>query len=90
MSGELLVSLLVLLPVAVAVCCLALKSASAQKVLLVPAMAVLMVVAAILAMRVLPEGPLAFTPSAAWDNIHPTVEEVPSLHVSDKVNRRPF
>lgn len=69
MSGELLVSLLVLLPVAVAVCCLALRNAAAQKVLLLPAMVLLMVAAAALALRVLPEGPFALTPAAVWDNI---------------------
>jgi len=69
LSGELLVSSLVLLPVAVALCCLALRCVSGQKALLLTAMAVLMAAAVALALRVLSEGPLVYSPAAAWDNV---------------------
>ncbi len=76
MYGEQLILLLVLLPVAVAVCCLGLRSASAQRVLLIPAVAALMAAAIALAWRIIPEGPLVYTPPAGWETVVSVLEYV--------------
>lgn len=76
MSGEQLILLLVLLPVVVAVCCLGLRSASAQRVLLIPAVAALMAAAIALAWRIIPEGTLVYTPPASWETVVPVLEYV--------------
>lgn len=67
MSGEQLVSLLVLLPAAVALGCLAVRNVALQRVLLVPAVAALVAAAAALTWRVLEGGPLTYTPAAVWN-----------------------
>lgn len=74
MSGEQLILLLVLLPVAAAVCCLGLRNASAQRALLIPAVGVLMAAAIALAWRVIPQGPLTYMPPASWETVVSVLE----------------